>query len=100
MTLDLRTAMLSAYPAEKLEVKCDTCMLDVRYDKLGMIEAGGDRPLDKLLEAIVKKHGCTLKESNPAFDKCGAIYSNLPAELVAKEKSASTPNAYAKAKGK
>ncbi|CAM5578590.1 hypothetical protein MAUB1S_09738 [Mycolicibacterium aubagnense] len=92
--VDLRNAMLSAYPAEKIEVTCDTCMLNVRYDRLGMVEAGGDRPLDKLLEAIVQRNGCTLKQSNPAFDKCGAIYSNLPAE-----KPAAASNSYAKAKG-
>jgi hypothetical protein len=94
MGIDLQTSMLSAYPEEKIEVTCDTCMLSVRYDKLGMIEAGGDRPLGKLLESIVRRHGCTLKESVPAFDKCGAIYSNLPPEKLAPR-----ANAYAKAKG-
>lgn len=66
-----------------------------------MLEVGGDRPLTHLLVEIVRRKGCTLKESNPAFDKCGAIYANLPAEkLVVEEKPATAPNAYAKAKGK
>lgn len=90
-SVDLQTAMLSSYPQAKLMVTCDTCGLNVRYDKLDMLEAGGDRPLAKLLEAIVRRNGCTLKESIPAYDKCGAIYANLPA--------AEKQNPYAKAKG-
>ncbi len=65
-----------------------------RYDKLKMLEVGGDRPPGKLIEAIVRRNGCTPKESIPAYDKCDAIYANLPAE-----KPAPKSNAYAEAKG-
>lgn len=89
-----QTAMLSAYPEAKVIVDCDQCGVHAKYDKLEMLEVGGDRPLLVLLAEIVRRKGCTLKELIPAYDKCRAIYSNLPAD-----KPAAPPNAYAKAKG-
>lgn len=86
--------MLSGYPAAKVIVDCEQCGIHAQYDKLEMLEVGGDRPLTHLLTEIVRRKGCELKQSIPAYDKCGAIYSNLPAE-----KPAAAPNAYAKAKG-
>lgn len=94
MSMDLQTAMLSGYPEAKVIVDCDQCGIHAKYDKLEMLEVGGDRPLSLLLAEIVRRKGCELKQSIPAYDKCGAIYSNLPAD-----KPAPKPNAYAKAKG-
>ncbi len=90
----MSNGMLSGYPAAKVIVDCDQCGVHAQYDKLEMLEVGGDRPLTHLLAEIVRRKGCTLKESIPAYDKCGAIYSNLPAD-----KPAAPANAYAKAKG-
>lgn len=90
----MSNGMLSSYPVAKIIVDCDQCGVHAQYDKLEMLEAGGDRPLTHLLTEIVRRKGCTLKEPIPAYDKCGAIYSNLPAET-----SAPKSNAYAKAKG-
>lgn len=86
--------MISSYPAAKIIVDCDKCGLHAQYDKLEMLEVGGDRPLARLLGEIVRRKGCTIKESADAYNRCGALYSNL-----LPDKSTAAPNAYAKAKG-
>ncbi len=90
----MSNGMLSGYLAAKVIVDCDQCGVHAQYDKLEMLEVGGDRPLTLLLAEVVRRKGCTLKETISAYDKCGAVYSNLPAE-----KPATQSNAYAKAKG-
>lgn len=90
----MSNGMLSGYPAAKVIVDCGRCGLHAQYDKLEMLEVGGDRPLTHLLTEIVRRKGCTLKETVDAYNKCGAIYSN-----ISEEKPAAAPNAYAKAKG-
>ncbi len=90
----MSNGMLSGYPVAKVVVDCDQCGIHAQYDKLEMLEVGGDRPLTHLLTEIVRRKGCTLKQSVDAYNKCGAIYSNLPAD-----KPTAAPNAYARAKG-
>lgn len=46
--------MLSRYPAHKIVVECGKCGMRAQYDKLGMLEAGGDRPLPDLLREIAR----------------------------------------------
>jgi len=49
--------LLSVYPAAKVIVECDKCGMRAKYDKLEMLEAGGDRPLTDLLEDIARRKG-------------------------------------------
>lgn len=57
----MSNGMLSGYPATKVIVDCE-CGVHAQYDKLEMLEVGGDRPLTHLLTEIVRRKGCTLKE--------------------------------------
>lgn len=69
-------------------MSCEKCGMHVRYDKQGMLDAGGDRPLTVLLTEIVKRNGCEKAEGHRLYDRCEALYANLAAA-----------NSYAKAKG-
>lgn len=86
--------MLSGCPVAKVIVDCNKCGIYAQYFRLGMLEVGGDRPLPLLLTEIVRRKGCTIKEAVDAYNKYGAIYSN-----ILPEKAAAEPNAYVKAKG-
>lgn len=86
---DHGSGLLSRYPADKIIVECRKCPMRAKFDKLEMIEAGGDRMLTHLLDAIVKRKGCDKMESVDIYNRCGAYYANLLPK----------GNAYAKAKG-
>lgn len=69
-------------------MECERCGLRAKYDKLEMLEAGGDRPLPEMLMEIVRRKGCTrTKSTTMLYERCMARYANL------------TANTYAKAKG-
>lgn len=81
--------LLSDYPAAKIIVDCDKCGIHAKYDKLEMLEVGGDRPLPELLDEIARRKGCNKVGTFQWYDKCRARYSNIM----------SGQNAYKKAKG-
>jgi hypothetical protein len=87
-------SMLSGYPATKIIVECEQCGLRAKYDRLEMLEAGGDRPLSMLLGEIARRHGCDNFDPSRMRDWCKAKYANLPPE------KSDAPNAYARAKGR
>lgn len=68
---------LSAYPAAKVIVKCDKCPVRAKYDKLELLEVGGDRPLTYLLDEIISRKGCDKRHSVSMYDRCSARFENL-----------------------
>ncbi|WP_192183279.1 hypothetical protein [Mesorhizobium amorphae] len=70
-------ALLSRYPADKVIVDCDKCGMQAKYDKLEMLEAGGDRALTYLLEAIARRKGCAKLDRFDIKNICGARYANI-----------------------
>lgn len=73
----MNTALLSKYPAPKIIVECETCGMRAKYDKLEMLEAGGDRPLTHLLDEIARRKGCTRMDRFDIRNLCRARYANL-----------------------
>lgn len=50
--------LLSSYPAAKVIVECDRCGMRAQYDKLSMLEVGGDRMLTLLFDDVARRKGC------------------------------------------
>ena len=79
------TALVSTYPASKMIVECETCGMRAKFDKLEMLEAGGARPLGRLLDEIARRKGCTRIGNFDVHNLCGAKYANiLPGNSYAK----------------
>jgi len=78
-------ALISTYPATKIVVECDVCGMRAKFDKLEMLEAGGDRELGRLLDEIARRKGCTRLDKFDIHNLCGAKYANiLPGNAYAK----------------
>jgi hypothetical protein len=69
--------LLSSYPQPKLIVECSKCGMRAKYDKLELLETGGDRPLPNLKDDIASRHGCTKLHNIDMYDRCAARYANL-----------------------
>lgn len=76
MSLDLQTAMLSAYPEPKVMVSCDTCGLSVRYG------GGSSRGLHKRT-AIPTSDGCSYSP------RLHASYGDVPSVSAVANRSRS-----------
>jgi hypothetical protein len=82
--------MLSSYPCDKIVVACDKCGLRKRFDKAGMLKAGGDRPLGLLLDEIAIRANCPKRKATAdIYDRCGILYPDL-VRLMAMARRVST----------
>lgn len=81
-------ALLSGYPDPKIIVECDKCGMRAKFDKLEMLEVGGDRMLTHLLTEIARRKGCTkLGGGSNIYDRCGAMYANILPDRNAYQKA-------------
>lgn len=76
---------LSELPTEKVGVSCKSCGMTRQYDRLALLERGGDHPLPSLLKRVAIAEGCEIALKDVPSPRCQLVYSphyeETPAEI-------------------
>jgi hypothetical protein len=64
--------------------------MSAKYDRDELIAVGGDRPLPLLLSQIAKRKSCPRAGEVGEYDRCGAVFPELPRRLRERDEASQT----------